>query len=80
MIGKGFYSRMIDLVSRHLSKTNIEQIVQNFNKPPHFGWEHFNIDERELAWITGGWEEKRKEGVVTWCDSEKGKKFLGLSD
>ena len=80
MIGKGFYSRMIDLVSRHLSKTNIEQIVQNFNKPPHFGWEHFNIDERELVWITGGWEEKRKEGVVKWHDSEEGKKFLGLSD
>ena len=79
MIGKGHYSRMIDLVSRYLSKTNIERIVQSFNRPPHFGWHHFNIKGRELVWITGGWEEKRREGAIKWFESDEGKKFLGIS-
>jgi len=76
IIGKGHYNRMIDLATPHLSEMDLGKIVLGFTRPPHFGWYDFNIEERKLVWITGGWEEKTKEGIIKWIKSEEGKKFL----
>ena len=70
---------MIDLASPHLSEMDIEKIVRSFTRPPHFGWHDFNIEERKLVWITGGWEERTKEGIITWLETEEGKRFLSFS-
>ena len=79
IIGKGHYGRMIDLVSRHISEKSVKKIVQSFVSDPYYGWHHFDIEERKLVWITGGWEEKRKEAVIKWFKSESSMNFLNPS-
>ena len=75
-IGRGHYNYLIDIFSQHIPSTTLESVIKKTVTPPHFGWYNFNLNDRQFVWIVGGWNEKIKEGVIKWFESDDRNGFL----
>ena len=59
------YEWTIDLVAPHLPVGEMERMLQSRSCPPHFGWSSFQIGNRKLVWLAGGWREKRGQMLLS---------------